>query len=47
MGENEAHLGGYIKKEQNLISLGKLLQFKQLLSIGVNITVQEALIFQE
>lgn len=47
MGENEIHPGDDIKKEPNLISSGKLMQFKQLSSIGVNITVQEALIFQE
>lgn len=43
MGENEIHPGDDIKKEQNLISSGKLMQFKQLSSIGVNIMFKKHL----
>lgn len=47
MGKNEIHSGYDIKKEQNLISSGKVLQFKKLTSMGVNIIVQEVPVFQE
>lgn len=44
MRENEIHPGYDIKKEQNLISLKKVMQFKKLSSIGINI-IQEAPVF--
>ena len=44
MGENEIHPGYDIKKEQLYFS-GKIMQFKKLSSVGVNI-IQGAPLFQ-